>query len=135
MENKIKHLEFIQGTINRMANNLFLLKGWSITLIAALFALFVKDANKNSILIIYFPVIIFWILDGYFLSQERLFRDLYDHVRKLPEKKIDFSMDTSRFQKDNGSGWLSCMFSCTALFFYIPLVLILLFMTYFFNKL
>lgn len=28
MENKIKHLEFIQGVINRMANNSFMLKGW-----------------------------------------------------------------------------------------------------------
>jgi hypothetical protein len=38
MENKIKHLEFIQSTVGRMASNLFLLKGWTITLIAAVFA-------------------------------------------------------------------------------------------------
>ena len=34
MEKKIKHLEMIQGVINRMAGNSFALKGWSVTLIA-----------------------------------------------------------------------------------------------------
>ena len=37
MDAKLKHLEMIQGVINRMANCSFLLKGWSVTLIAALF--------------------------------------------------------------------------------------------------
>ena len=46
--NKHKHLEFVQAAVNRMAGNLFLLKGWSITLIAALFALAAKDANPKS---------------------------------------------------------------------------------------
>ena len=35
MGNKQKHLECLQGAINRTAGNLFLLKGWTITLIAA----------------------------------------------------------------------------------------------------
>ena len=46
MENKQKHLEFIQTTINRIAGNCFLLKGWAITLVAALFALSAKDAGR-----------------------------------------------------------------------------------------
>jgi len=95
MENKRKHLEFIQGAINRMAGNLFFLRGWTITLITALLALFIKGTNSDYVSIIYFLIIIFWILDGYFLAQERLFRALYDHVRTLDEKDIDFSMNTS----------------------------------------
>lgn len=133
MENKQKHLEFIQGAINRMAGNLFFLRGWTITLIAALFALFVKDANHAFIFIVYFLVIVFWILDGYFLSQERLFRALYNHVRKLDEKEIDFSMDTSKYKKDDGNSWVCSMFSSTLLFFYLPLVAILLVITYLLN--
>ena len=77
MENKQQHLEFIQGAINRMAGNLFFIRGWVITLITGLFVLFTKDTNQNYILIAYFLIIIFWVLDGYFLSQERLFRALY----------------------------------------------------------
>lgn len=133
MENKRKHLELIQGVINRMAGNLFFLRGWTITLIAALFALFVKEANHDYIFVVYFPVLIFWILDGYFLSQERLFRALYNHVRKLDEKEIDFSMDTNGYKKDEKNSWLSSMFSSTLLFFYMPLVVIMLFITYFIN--
>ena len=69
MENKRKHLELIQGIINRMAGNSFLLKGWSVTLVSAVFALSAKDANHAYFSIAYFPVIMFWILDGYFLSK------------------------------------------------------------------
>lgn len=133
MENKRKHLGFIQGVINRMAGNLFFLRGWTITLVAALFALFVKDANPDYIFVVYFPVTIFWILDGYFLSQERLFRALYNHVRKLDEKEIDFSMDTSKYKKDEKNSWISSMFSSTLLFFYIPLIAIMLLITYLIN--
>ena len=123
MENKRKHLEFIQGVISRMAGNLFFLRGWTITLIAALLALFVKDINSNYI--IYFLlilVLVFWILDGYFLSQERLFRALYDHVRKLDENDIDFSMNTSEHKKEKKNTWVCAMFSPTLLVFYLPLV-------------
>ena len=130
MENKQKHLEFIQAVINRMAGNSFLLKGWAITLVAALFALSAKDTNQSYIFIAYFSVIIFWILDGYFLSQERLFHDLYNHVRKLDEKEIDFSMDTSEYKKEKKNSWLYSIFSVTLRFFYISLVVVMLLVLY-----
>lgn len=98
MEKKLKHLEFIQQTVNRMASNLFLLKGWTVTLIAAMFALAAKESKDIYFLLAYFPTIMFWILDGYFLSQERRFRSLYAHVCKLEEAAIDFSMDTQPFK-------------------------------------
>ena len=95
MERKGKHLEFIQGTVNRLSTNSFLLKGWSVVLVSALFALASAEFNLYFIYLAWFPAIAFWILDGYFLWQERLFRRLYDHVRSLDEQDIDFSMDTS----------------------------------------
>ncbi len=125
MENKQKHLEFIQAIISRMAGNLFFLKGWAITLLAALFALSTRDTNSDYMVIAYFLLIIFWILDGYFLSQERLFRALYDHVRELNEKEINFSMDIKEYKKDKKNSWLYSMFSSTLLFFYAPLVIII----------
>ena len=125
METKLKHLEFIQNVINRMARNSFLLKWWSTTLVAALTALFLKEGNQDYLFVAFFPVAVFWILDGYFLSQETLFRALYDHVRKL-QGKIDFSMDTSEYGKNKRNGWLNSMFSTTLLFFYLPMVTIIL---------
>jgi hypothetical protein len=111
MNNKQKHLEFIQTVVSRMANNSFLLKGWSITLIAALFVLGAKDANKFFITLAYFPTILFWFLDGYFLQQERLYRALYDSVRKKEENDIDFSMNAHGFiSSDPKNTWISSTF-------------------------
>ncbi len=94
-EAKLKHLEMIQVVINRMANNSFLLKGWSVTLTAALFALAAKGSNPVFILLAWVPALMFWGLDGYYLRQERLFRKIYDKVRKIKDDSgIDFSMDT-----------------------------------------
>lgn len=124
MENKRKHLEFIQNIISRMAGNLFFLRGWTITLIAALLALFAKGADSQYV--IYFLIVltlVFWILDGFFLSQERLFRDLYNHVRKLKEEKIDFSMDTTEYKKYKKNTLIYSMFSTTLLTFYLPLII------------
>ncbi len=126
-ESKIRHLEMIQGVINRMAGNLFYLKGWSITLIAALFALAAKDSDPKYIMFAYFPVLAFWILDGYFLSQERLFRALYNDVRKLDEKDVDFSMSTEKYKSDIKNQWFSAMFSPTLLWFYAVLIAVMLF--------
>lgn len=122
MENKQKHLEFIQAAVNRMASNLFLLKGWTVTLIAALFALAAKDSKPVYFLIAYIPPFMFWVLDGYFLSQERKFRSLYDHVRKLDEPAIDFSMDTAPFKSVSRNTWPGAMFSKTLLIYYGVLI-------------
>jgi hypothetical protein len=127
---KHKHLDFVQAAINRMASNLFLLKGWSITLIAALFALAAKDSNKFYVLIAYFPLFIFWSLDGYFLSQERKFRALYEHVRRLDEKQIDFSMDTRPFSKDPRNSWFGAMSSRTLVIYYGGLAAVMLVIMY-----
>jgi len=65
----------------------------------------------------YFPATAFWILDGYFLWQERLFRALYDNVRSLKDEDIDFSMDTS-IVKDRVVPWIKVIFSKTLLIFH-----------------
>lgn len=104
MENKVKHLEMIQGVINRLSHNSFLLKGWSVILVSGLFAFAAKNSNHIFIILAYFPALVFWVLDGYFLWQEKLFRKLYDKVREMEESQIDFSMDRSTVQKK-----VSCM--------------------------
>jgi hypothetical protein len=122
MSNKQKHLEFIQGVINRMAGNLFFLKGWAVTLISGLLILSSKDSNPKFVFVTCFPIMIFWVLDGYFLSQERLFRDLYEDVRKLKERDINFSMNTEKYKVFCRNSILSSIFSPTLLWFYFPLV-------------
>lgn len=117
MESKTKHLELIQGVINRLSTNSFLLKGWSVVLVSALFALAANDSRIYFIYLAYFPAFAFWILDGYFLWQERLFRKLYDHVRQQDEGKIDFSMNTSPFLEQTDS-WFQTTISITLRIFH-----------------
>lgn len=112
MNNKQLHIELVQGVINRLAHCSFLLKGWSVILVSALFALAASNTNIYFIYLAFFPAVAFWILDGYFLWQERLFRALYDHVRGLDENQIDFSMNTSSLTK-NVKSWPRTTFSIT----------------------
>lgn len=128
-DSKIKHLEFIQAVINRMSANSFLLKGWSVTLVAALFALAAKDANPKYVVIAYLPVLIFWLIDGYFLSQERLFRALYDDTRRKNDDEIDFSMDVRNFLGGRNS-WPRAFFASTLVLFYASLIVMMLIIMY-----
>jgi len=117
VEKKISHLEIIQGVVNRLSQNSFLLKGWSVILVSALFALAASNTRISFICLAYFPVLAFWILDGYFLWQESLYRKLYDYVRNLEEEEIDFSMDTS-IVKNKVETWRNVVFSKTLAIFH-----------------
>jgi len=105
MNKKTKHLEFIQGVINRLSTNSFLLKGWSVVLVSALFALSASNTNPVFTFLAYFPAIIFWGLDGYFLWEEKKFRALYNRVRGLDEAEIDFSMEADPVAAEAGDLW------------------------------
>lgn len=122
MEKKLAHLEMIQVVISRMASNSFALKGWAVTLVAGLFALSSKDANQFYYLVAYIPIVVFWYLDAYYLCQERMYRSLYEKVRKLNEKDIDFSMNAAAKEFQSPKNTVSnCFLSKTILSFYLPL--------------
>lgn len=114
---KQAHLEMIQGVINRLSQNSFLLKGWTVVLVSALFALAAKDSMVVYAYLAYLPGIAFWCLDAYYLWQERKFRALYDHVRLLPDDQIDYCMDTSRADV-SGIRWADAFLSRTLLVFH-----------------
>ena len=122
MEAKAKYLEFLQATINRMASNSFLLKGWAVTLTGALLALTFKQTDRHYLIVSLAVLLLFWFLDGYYLSRERKFIALYDRVRRKNEEEIDFSMETRPFAK--GCGWTRCSLSKTLLLFYGGLLVV-----------
>ena len=65
---RVKHLEFIQAVIARLANNSFAYKGWVVVLVAGVF---VVTGGSVNVLIAVLPLLAFWGLDGYYLRQER----------------------------------------------------------------
>lgn len=125
MDKKLKHLEFVQSVISRMAGNSFMLKGWAVTLVAGIFVLSGKDTDKLYFLVAYIPIIVFWGLDTYYLLQERLYRSLYDKIRIIDEDRIDFSLSATmeEFRSDKNC-YASCLFSRTEIWFYLPLAVV-----------
>lgn len=114
---KLKHLEFIQGTINRLSTNSFLLKGWTVLIVTALLSFAVLQNSVGMGVFTSVPLLVFWGLDGYFLWEERKYRKHYDRVRQSNSEKIDFSMDVSDLTSQVG-GWLRAVFSKTLIAFH-----------------
>lgn len=86
-ENKVKHLEFVQSNIARMNQCSFQMKGWMITVVTAMLALYAASINPENgygnnmfIFVSIAPTILFWFLDSYYLQQERKFRGVYNDL-------------------------------------------------------
>ncbi|ERK63944.1 MULTISPECIES: hypothetical protein [Oscillospiraceae] len=129
MENKYKHMDYIQSAISRMASNAFYLKGWNITIIAAIVALSFKESDWRMYACALILNIVFWFLDAYYLKQEKLFRELYKKISLIKnDDAIDFSMDTSEFKQNVPA--IPCIMikniSTTPLYFSISVILIIL---------
>jgi hypothetical protein len=92
MEAKLKHLDFIQTAIGRMANNSFLFKGWAITIAAGLSAFAAANTKAALVGIALVTSVMFWALDAYYLWLERGFINLHNIVAQKDESAIDFSM-------------------------------------------
>jgi len=127
----IKELEMIQGIINRMANNSFLIKGWVIVLVIVILLL---KGNKYQASIAFIPILVFWFLDAYFLRIERLYRRLYNWVKdnRLKTKDFLFDLNYKRFGKEEQS-ILRIMFSITLVLFYGSIFILTLIYVIFFN--
>lgn len=115
-EHSIKQLEFLQSNIARMNQNSFQMKEWAIVILSALLAIFAASINKTGsgnvgfIFVAIVPTFIFWLLDSYYLQQERKFRGIYNDVVLLTEesKRIDIREFEIPLNKYKGSQY--CFF-------------------------
>ena len=116
-DHKEKHLEFIQAVITRMNSNSFQLKGWAVTMLAALLALFAgsQASNKVYLFVSVGPTALFWILDASYLHREKKYIGLYNDVAGLsdvPVKKDIKAYDMSADTYEKGIyNFLKCMWS------------------------
>lgn len=124
MGNKLKHLEMIQAIITRMAQNSFMVKGWALTLVVALFA-FVPKVESLFIPLAFAPIIFFMCLDAFYLQSERRYRKLYDIVRNKDEEEIDFDLKSNECKEKNNR-YISCLFSKSIMLFYVPLIIVVI---------
>jgi hypothetical protein len=98
-----------------MNTNSFLIKGWMITLVSAMFALAAKDSDVRYLSMTYISIPVFWMLDAFYLSQERQYRDLYRRV--AANEAVDFSMDASVYNSGRNT-WLASLCSRTVVLLY-----------------
>lgn len=122
MESKLKHLEFIQGVIARLAGNSFKVRTWAVVLISTILAVLAREGRLDIGFVALFPILAFWSLDGYYLWQERHFRALYDHVRGMHDDDVDFSMNADAAVHGRPPTWMTTMFSRTLMLFYATLM-------------
>lgn len=126
-EQNIKHLEFTQAVIARMNTNSFQIKGWTITIVAALLAVYASTKNEMFVLVSLLPVLAFWFLDSFYLMQERKFRGLYNDVAGVSENPKDikpFEMRPDLYVGGDYS-YFNVFKSPTIVKMYMPLALIL----------
>ena len=120
-ETKSKHIDLVQSIITRMAQNSFVIKGWMITIVVGLFLFLQNDNLQNNFLIYLFTIIGFWLLDSYYLWQERLYRKLYGSVISNLEESSDLKLSVEEFK--NSTKYLSALFSITEILTYLPVAL------------
>src|SRR5262245_15467040 len=123
---RVEHLKMIQKAIDRMAQNSFVLRGWSVTLATGMLAVAVAEEKRRFAILALLPALALWGLDAFYLRQERLFRGLHDNVCLAfgSEDVTDFSMDTRNIQ--NVRSWFKTLFAKVVIGLHGPLFIVIL---------
>ena len=114
----IRHLEMIQGVVHRLANQAAWTRRFSLVFVATVTAgAFIAEEPTLAFLSL-IAVVAWWLLDAYYLAEERNFRALFDAVRISPPPTDPFTM------RRPSLGYWPVVWSRTLLLFHGPLVLI-----------
>ncbi len=83
------HLGIAQSVIQRMASNSASCKAWCITLVAAILVIVADKGKPSYALIAGVPTLPFLVLDTYYLTRERCFRDSYNEfIEKVHSGRV-----------------------------------------------
>ena len=134
MEELHKEIDLIQGCINRMAQNSFLIKGWTVTLFAVILALLpekIEQTNKVFLGIVMLAIsIMFWYIDSFFLATEKNYRKMYSWVlqeRPNGNRKLLYELNFKEYESEANltrTSMREAAFSDTLKYFYgIPTVI------------
>lgn len=126
MEDKrVAYLQMIQEPICRMATVSAIFKGFAAAIVAGISALSYCEINNWVLALSFIPVVLFMILDIYYLQLEKKFRYLYQRVQK-GKKEIDFSMELTSDNKKAKARVLDCIKSPSIWLFYPVIIAILI---------
>ena len=92
----LKEIDLIQACINRMAQNSFMIKGWTISLVAVVLAVLPESFDLTGLCLIgIVATLCFWYLDAFFLRTEKLYRWKYEWVleKRLSCEDFCYNLD------------------------------------------
>ena len=88
-----QNLEFIQNVIGRMGYHGMFVKVCAVLLTTGLLLTVSRNLIGSVVdFLSILPIIVFWLLDGFFLFNERLYRKKYNNVRRSVIES-DFNLD------------------------------------------
>lgn len=123
-EGKIEYLQMIQEPISRMSTASAVFKGFAATIVAGIAALSYCEVNTWVLGLSFAPVLLFTMLDIYYLHLEKKYRYLYEQVR-TGEHEVDFSLQLSKDKKAAKARVWDCIKSPSFLLFYPAMIAIL----------
>ncbi len=117
-----KHLEFIEGIVNRLAGNSFQMKAWNVALATAAVGFAAsKDSHPAAAALAVVPALALWFLDGYYLALEKLYRDLY--ALAVAGKATTYSLETARLRVPL---WLRSLCRWSVAGLHLPMIAVIL---------
>jgi len=127
MQSKISALTNIQSIITRMATNSLTMKTWSVTVITGFIA--IKSSLGGLGCLGYLvPLLVcfcFSYLDSYYLSQERIFRGVYNELASIlvgsGYNYLNFSSEIKKQESDINNSLRMCYRSSSIKYFYLPM--------------
>lgn len=126
---RVEHLKMLQANINRFSSNSFRLKQWAVALTLAILA-FLSTSDKAPSSTIYLlaiaSVVVFWVLDAYYLSLERNAIKIFDESRLDTDKPTKFLMMKHIRFCEKVIGVFSALFSISTLVLYATLLFVVL---------
>ncbi|MBL4613596.1 MAG: hypothetical protein JKY27_01805 [Magnetovibrio sp.] len=124
-ETQIRYLEAIQAVISRMASNSFMLKSLTGSIAVAVIAYVGAAASPSPLLpaASCISIFTFGLLDAKYLRLERLFRKLFDAVRK-GEVTEPFDMNFTRYNSVV-DGHIKTVGSWSVMWFYWSLLIVM----------
>jgi hypothetical protein len=97
---QIAHLDMVQSVVGRMSSHGLAIKSVAVTMAVAVLAFAVQGNGSGSVALLALagalPIVIFWLLDAYYVRIERAYRCLFDAIRAA-EPVDPFTMDFHPF--------------------------------------
>lgn len=122
-EDKIAHLQMIQGVIDRMSTSAAIFKGFAATIVTGIAAISFTEVSAWILLIAFLPVGCFLLMDTYYLKLEKQYRILYEKVRseKIAPDFQDVQIRNFMMQTQRGSNAYSPQAFGCSMFPLLPL--------------